>query len=269
MVSEQLRREIEVGGIRLHGQVETIPNWITGTRGANQRDFYRGGHLRIMTAGQVARWKGIDVLIEAAARLRDAGHDDFSVHIYGKVHQPDLASLIHSLHLSDHVILQGVLPHALLLEAYRDYDLFAFPTFEREPFGLVPLEAVARGCVPIISRRCGIAEWLVHGVHCLKAERGRRNRSPASSPKSSSDESTWSPWPAEARRPPGATFISTPSCRGSSGSWFAPRAKPRGSPGRLTTPIDWPEWPSSSPPRSLRKRSPRERIPHRPRLADR
>jgi glycosyltransferase involved in cell wall biosynthesis len=64
-----------------------------------------------------------------------------------------------------------VLPHALLLEAYRDYDLFAFPTLEREPFGLVPLEAVARGCVPIISRRCGIAEWLVHGVHCLKAER--------------------------------------------------------------------------------------------------
>ncbi|AGA25887.1 glycosyltransferase family 4 protein [Singulisphaera acidiphila] len=171
VVSDQLRREIEVGGIRLQGHVETIPNWITGTCGENRRDFYRGGHLRIMTAGQVARWKGTDVLIEAAARLRDAGHDDFSVHIYGKVHQPDLASMIHSLHLSNHVILQGVLPHALLLEAYRDYDLFAFPTLEREPFGLVPLEAVARGCVPIISRRCGIAEWLVHGVHCLKAER--------------------------------------------------------------------------------------------------
>ena len=46
-----------------------------------------------------------------------------------------------------------------------------FPTLEREPFGLVPLEAAARGCVPLISRRCGIAEWLVHGVHCLKADR--------------------------------------------------------------------------------------------------
>jgi glycosyltransferase involved in cell wall biosynthesis len=41
----------------------------------------------------------------------------------------------------------------------------------REPFGLVPLEAAARGRVPVISQRCGIAEWLVHGVHCLKVER--------------------------------------------------------------------------------------------------
>src|SRR5262249_20964311 len=25
--------------------------------------------------------------------------------------------------------------------------------------------------VPLITRRCGIAEWLVHGVHCLKVDR--------------------------------------------------------------------------------------------------
>src|SRR5262249_20404391 len=51
------------------------------------------------------------------------------------------------------------------------YDLFAFPTRRQEPFGLVPLEAAARGCVPVITDDCGIAEWLAHGVHCLKAAR--------------------------------------------------------------------------------------------------
>ena len=35
----------------------------------------------------------------------------------------------------------------------------------------MPLEALSRGCVPVLTRRCGVAEWLVHGVHCLKAER--------------------------------------------------------------------------------------------------
>src|SRR5205814_1461190 len=54
---------------------------------------------------------------------------------------------------------------------YREYDVFAFPSRPREPFGLVPLEASARGCVPVITRLGGIAEWLVHGVHCLKVER--------------------------------------------------------------------------------------------------
>jgi glycosyltransferase involved in cell wall biosynthesis len=51
------------------------------------------------------------------------------------------------------------------------YDVFAFPTLEREPFGIAPLEAAVRGCVPIVTRRCGVAEWLVDGVHCLKTER--------------------------------------------------------------------------------------------------
>jgi glycosyltransferase involved in cell wall biosynthesis len=171
VVSEQLRREVERAGIALRDQVELHPYWITGPRPQARTTHYRGGHLRIMAAGQVARWKGTDILIEAAAKLRALGHHDFSVHIYGRVHQPDLVQLIRWLDLSNHVILRGPVPQAKLLEMYQHYDLFAFPTLAREPFGIVPLEAVARGCVPIISRQCGIAEWLVHGLHCLKADR--------------------------------------------------------------------------------------------------
>jgi glycogen(starch) synthase len=171
VVSEQLRAETEACGLALGDEVATIPYWISGPRPPERTDFYRGGHLRIMAAGQVARFKGTDILIEAAARLRDAGHDDFSVHIYGNLLDHSLVHMIRQLDLSGHVVLKGVLPQARLLDAYARYDLFAFPTLEREPFGLVPLEAVARGCVPIISRRCGIAEWLVHGLHCLKADR--------------------------------------------------------------------------------------------------
>jgi glycosyltransferase involved in cell wall biosynthesis len=58
-----------------------------------------------------------------------------------------------------------------LHEKYLSYDAFAFPTSEREPFAFAPLEAAARGCVPIISAVCGNAEWFIDGVDCLKVER--------------------------------------------------------------------------------------------------
>ncbi len=170
-VSEQLRQGIEATGIRLHGHLHMLPYWIIGEPSRPRESYYAGGHLKIMFAGQIARFKGVDILIEAAARLREMGHDDFSVDLYGNLYDPALLRLVRERGLVDHVFHRGVLPQVELFEAYRDYDVFAFPTLEREPFGMVPIEALARGCVPVISRRCGVAEWVVHGLHCLKAER--------------------------------------------------------------------------------------------------
>lgn len=124
-----------------------------------------------MSSGWVHREKGIDILIEAAGLLRDAGRDDFVVDIYGRLGDHTLPQLIRTLGLSDRVFLRGPRPHRALLDLYAEYNVAAFPTREREPFGLVPIEALARGCVPIMTRKCGVAEWLVHGVHCLKAAR--------------------------------------------------------------------------------------------------
>ena len=170
-VSQQLRDQIESLGVILNGDVEVIPYWITGTRPPARPPRNSDGVLRIMSAGQVTRGKGVDVLIEAVARVRDARSDALRLDIYGEVDDPYFGALIGALDLSEHVRLMGTRPHRELMELYSLYDVFAFPTREREPFGLVPLEAAARGCVPIISRRCGIAEWLVHGVHCLKVAR--------------------------------------------------------------------------------------------------
>jgi glycosyltransferase involved in cell wall biosynthesis len=124
-----------------------------------------------MSAGQVSRHKGIDTLIEAAARLRDRGRDNFLLDIYGAIYSPEFAELIRAHDLGERVRLMGGRSHAEILGLYGGYDVFAFPTHTREPFGMVPLEVAVRGCVPVITRRCGVAEWLVHGVHCLKAAR--------------------------------------------------------------------------------------------------
>jgi glycosyltransferase involved in cell wall biosynthesis len=170
-VSQQLRDQIETLGVMLGDDVELIPYWIVGSRPPARPPRAPKGPLRIMSAGQVTRGKGIDLLIEAVAQVRDAGIDSVTLDIYGEVDDPYFGAQIGALDLGAQVRLLGSRPQRVLLELYSEYDVFAFPTRGREPFGLVPLEAAARGCVPIISRTCGIAEWLVHGVHCLKVAR--------------------------------------------------------------------------------------------------
>jgi glycosyltransferase involved in cell wall biosynthesis len=171
VVSQQLRDQIESTGVWLKGDVEVIPYWITGHRPPPRTQARPEGGLRVMSAGQVTKGKGIDLLVEAVGQLRDSGFPSVKLDIYGAVDDPYFGSLIGKLKLEGQVQLCGARPHRELMELYTRYDVFAFPTREREPFGLVPLEAAARGCVPIITRRCGVAEWLVHGVHCLKAAR--------------------------------------------------------------------------------------------------
>ena len=171
VVSRRVRDEVEAAGVSLGDRVDVVPYWITGTRPGPRLQYYRGGPLRVLSAGRVNREKGVDVLIEAAGLLRDDGFTDFSVDVYGKPADSSFADAVRARGLQRLVRLRGVRTHAELTSLYAGYDLLAFPTSPREPFGLVALEAAAAGCVPLISRDCGAAEWLVHGVHCLKADR--------------------------------------------------------------------------------------------------
>ena len=169
--SQQLVNEIQKGGIRLSGDVEIIPNWVVGHIPAERSAYLPGGKLRIVSAGQVRRHKGIDLIIEAAQVLRNDGYDNFTIDIYGNALDNEFSDLLRRHNLDDCVALQGVRTQAELMRLYGQYDVFAFPTWAREPFGFAPLEAASRGCVPLLSRLCGISEWLVHRVHCLKIDR--------------------------------------------------------------------------------------------------
>jgi glycosyltransferase involved in cell wall biosynthesis len=172
--SRALVERIEAKGIKLAGEVEVIPNWLVGDRPAPRVDFYHGGTLRIISAGRVIREKGVDLLVEAARLLRDEGRDGFVIDVYGPLIDRSIPDLARSLELGDVVRFHGAIPQPELFCRLAEADLFAFPTEEREPFGFAPLEAAAHGCVPVMSRACGISEWLVHRVHCLKVGRTAR-----------------------------------------------------------------------------------------------
>ena len=169
--SRRLLDEIEACGLCIREQAEILPNWFHGPRPKPRTAYLQANRLRIVTAGAVSKHKGTDILIEAAAVLCRMGYDNFSIDIYGKAADPTFQTTIAQLGVGRHVALMGTRSHAELAQLFAEYDVFAFPTWQREPFGVAPLEAGACGCVPLLSRSCGIAEWFVHGVHCLKAER--------------------------------------------------------------------------------------------------
>jgi glycogen(starch) synthase len=169
--SRAMVERIEAKGFRLGNDVEVMPNWLVGDRPPPRERFYRSGPLRVISAGRVVREKGVDLLVEAARQLVDGGYDEFQVDIYGPVLDDSIPDLARSLGLGDRVNFRGVITQAQLAAEFAESDVFAFPTESREPFGFAPLEAASQGCVPLISASCGIAEWLVHRVHCIKVRR--------------------------------------------------------------------------------------------------
>lgn len=161
--------EIECHGPALGERVEVLPNWVIGERPARRAHHHAGGPLRCAFAGRVAAHKGVDLIVDAVAELRRRGEESVSVDVYGRDPTGYLPALAATRGVGDLVRSRGHVPSDLLLDRYRDHDLFLFPTSPREPFGIAPLEAASRECVPLVTDSCGYAEWFVGGVHCLAA----------------------------------------------------------------------------------------------------
>ena len=165
---------IAADGVVLRGRTEIIPNWVVGPRPEGRRDPSTAGPLRVATAAAIvdrAYDKGIDLLIEAVARLRAEGREGLTLDVFGDVTDSYYPALIRRRGVTDLVRLRGPRSQAELMGLYGSFDLFAFPGLPFEAFAFAPLEAAAAGCVPLLGDRCGIAEWLVHGLDCLKSPR--------------------------------------------------------------------------------------------------
>ena len=170
-MSQHLVDEIEMTGqIDFPQGVDLIPGWADETDALPHEPYLKGGKARFVTAGTVRPHKGIDLILQASSALKMSGRD-FSVDIYGDGEIQRYVDMARTLQVDDRVSFKGSRTQPDLLKLYAAYDSFLFPTWEREPFGFTPVEAAARGAIPIMTRNCGASERLVDGVHCLKIER--------------------------------------------------------------------------------------------------
>lgn len=168
-VSQNLRDEVEITlGFSLpHGRI--VPLWFD--RLAEAEVAPGNGSSRFVFASRVAGHKGIDILLDACRLVLDSGYADFSVDIFGAGEVPETIQRIVALRLADHVRYAGSLEKHELMPRLREYDALVLPTWHREPFPYVVVEAASAGCIPIMTYGIGAAEWFLDGIDCLKIDR--------------------------------------------------------------------------------------------------
>jgi glycosyltransferase involved in cell wall biosynthesis len=134
---------------------------------APERDW----EWRLLYAGRLDHRKGIDTAVEALAHLPPQAHLTVVGGSDG-AERTRLEQLAERLGVVDRVTLAGQRDRAGLAEAYGDADAVVFPVRWDEPWGLVPLEAMARGRPVVATGRGGSAEYLRDGENCLLFDAG-------------------------------------------------------------------------------------------------
>lgn len=120
---------------------------------------------RLVVVGRVVPEKGVEHAIDALARL--PGHSLDVVGAGDRTYLERLRRRAAELGVSDRVSFAGALAGAALVEAYAAADAVVFPVTWAEPFGLVPLEAMAVGRPVVSTATGGAGEFLRDGANAL------------------------------------------------------------------------------------------------------
>lgn len=130
----------------------------------------RDGPLRVLCVGKLMqRRKNQDRLIAAMAeglaagrmRLTLAGSTLIGATGTDAAHYRALAEAAERS--GGRIALRENVPFARMPELYAAHDVCVLPS-HKEPLGTAPIEAMAYGCVPVISDACGSAGYLTDGV---------------------------------------------------------------------------------------------------------
>lgn len=124
----------------------------------------RSGPLEVAFLGNVLPRKGLDVLVEALART-DA---DWRLTVVGDgTIEPGYAAevrrRVRELALDDRVTFEGRLGDEAVADRLRRADVLSVPS-RYEPFGIVYLEAMSFGCVPVATSEGGPREFVTDGT---------------------------------------------------------------------------------------------------------
>lgn len=121
---------------------------------------------RLLYVGRIDRRKGIETAVRALAALPG----EATLDVAGEGGDEDVASVREAAReagVADRVQLLGGKPPAEVFALYAGADVVVFPVEWQEPWGLVPLEAMARGRPVVATGRGGSSEYLCDGENAL------------------------------------------------------------------------------------------------------
>ncbi|HEY2772080.1 MAG TPA: glycosyltransferase family 4 protein [Solirubrobacteraceae bacterium] len=126
---------------------------------------------RLLYLGRVVQQKGVRTAIEslvqlpAEAALRIVGEGDPD-------YRAELEATARELGVADRVRFEASYPREALVDVFRAADAVLFPVIWPEPFGLVPLEAMALGRPVVATGRGGSGDYLEDRGNALLFEAG-------------------------------------------------------------------------------------------------
>jgi glycogen synthase len=142
--------------------------------GIDTRDFPitprddREWRWRLLYAGRIEERKGVHIAVDALARLPA----ETTLIIDGRgdpSYRERLEAIARGIGVQHQIQFQDT-PRSKLRHQYADADAVVFPVVWDEPFGLVPVEAMACGTPVLATSTGGSREFLVEDANCIKVD---------------------------------------------------------------------------------------------------
>jgi len=108
--------------------------------------------------GRLVSQKGCDTLLQALGQLRSQGITPSLTVIGDGPDRGMLEALSAELNLDQHIHFTGTMQGEALADMLNHHHFMVVPSRYEEPFGIVALEGLACGCVPIVSERGGLVD---------------------------------------------------------------------------------------------------------------
>ena len=166
--SRYLREHAHATGAWRFDDEAVVPHGLDRTRypAPTDADADRPWGGRLLFVGRLVPEKGVDTAIRGVAAVPGARLEVVGTGPAG--HLDRLRGLVAELGAGDRVTFAGERGPVELQAAYRDADAVVFPSRWDEPFGVVPLEAMASGTPVLATGTGGSGEFLVDGTTCLR-----------------------------------------------------------------------------------------------------
>jgi glycogen synthase len=124
----------------------------------------------IVFLGRLVSEKGCDTLLEALALLSERGVRPSCTIIGDGPERVGLIEMARSTGTADRVRFLGALQGAAIAEELNQHRIMVVPSRYCEPFGIVALEGLACGCLPIVAANGGLVDAI--GGHGLTFRNG-------------------------------------------------------------------------------------------------
>lgn len=170
-VSQAMAEHIEHEGFD-RSRITVVPNGVPAIEGVSDRN--RMPPRDFWTLGAVALFrprKGIEVLLEALAKLRRQG---VAVHLRAvgafesSSYAAEIRARVAKLGLTEHITWTGFTNH--VVDELHRMDLFVLPSLFGEGLPMVVLEAMAAGVPVVATRVAGVPEAIRDGLDGILVE---------------------------------------------------------------------------------------------------